>query len=71
MLYTRSTLLLKKKGLKIDKNIDFSKILGTALPGGQNVPASLESILTLSRGPQLPYTNKVGSFDFFAKNMFE
>ena len=31
-----------------------------ALPGGQNVPTPRESILALSRGSQLPYT------DFFA-----
>ena len=40
----------------IYKNIDFSKILGMAWPGGQNAPTPRESILALSRGSQLPYT---------------
>ena len=34
----------------------FSKILGMALPGAENVGVPLESILTLSRGSQLPDT---------------
>ena len=47
---------------KIHKNIDFSKILGMALPGGQNVPTPRESILALSRGSQLPYTHFLAIF---------
>ena len=40
------------------KNIDFSKILGMALPGVENIPTSLEIIFKLSRGPQRPYIKK-------------
>ena len=42
-------------GLRVIKNIDFSKSLGMALPGVENVGAPRESILNLSGGPQLPY----------------
>ena len=53
---TMYRVFFKKK--EIYKNIDFSKILGMALPGGQNVPTPRESILALSRGSQLPYMKK-------------
>ena len=33
-------------------------MLGMALPGGRNVATPRESILVLSRGSQLPYTQK-------------
>ena len=36
------------------KNIDFSKSLGMALTGVENVGAPRGSIFNLSRGPQLP-----------------
>ena len=35
-----------------------------ALPGGRNVPTPRESILALSRGSQLPYTNKFVCYYF-------
>ena len=50
---------------KIYKNVDFSKILGMALPGGQNVPTPRESILALSRGSQLPYTQRTFLGNFY------
>ena len=40
------------------KNIDFSKSLGMALPGVENVGVPWGSIFKLSRGPQLPYKKK-------------
>ena len=38
-------------GLPEAQNIDFSKMLGMASPGVENVPTSLETIFKLSRGP--------------------
>jgi hypothetical protein len=40
------------------ENIDFSKSLGMALPGVENVGVPCGSILELSRPSQLPYTKK-------------
>ena len=37
------------------QNIDFSKVLGMALPGVEYVPTSLESVFKVSRGPQRSY----------------
>ena len=42
------------------QNIDFSKILGMALPGVEYIPMSLETIFKLSRAPQRPYIEKSG-----------
>ena len=61
--YICSNYLNKYPSQKVN-NIDFSNILGMALPGVENVPTSLETIFKLSRGPQLPYTKKTHFVDF-------
>ena len=45
------------------KHIDFSKILGMALPGVENIPTSLETIFKLFTGPQRPYIKKSENFE--------
>ena len=48
--------------LEISKSDEKSrkiKVPRMGSPGGQNVPTPRESILTLSRGSQLPYTKKI------------
>ena len=44
------------------QNVDFSKILGMALPGVEYVPTPLETMFKLSRGPQRPYIEKIENF---------
>ena len=51
--------------VEISKNDDFSKVVPMGSPGGRNVPTPRESILTLSRGSQLPYTGKNVFVDFY------
>ena len=51
--------------VEISKNVDFSKVVPMGSPGGRNVPTPRESILTLSRGSQLPYTGKHFFVDFY------
>ena len=55
-------------GLQGTKNTDFSKNIGMALPGVENVGAPRESILNLSRGPRLQYINNQ-NFDRIIKNV--
>ena len=54
-------------GLQCSKNLEISKsdekslkneVVPTGSPGVGNVPTPRDSILTLSRGSQLPYTKK-------------
>ena len=44
--------------LKSDEKSRKTKVLRMGSPGGQNVRTPRESLLTLSRGSQLPYTGK-------------
>ena len=43
---------------KSDETSQKMKVVPMGLPGVENVPTPRESILTLSRGSQLPYTKK-------------
>ncbi len=45
-------------GLRGTKNIDFSKSLGMASPGVENVGVPRGSVFKLSRASQLPYSEK-------------
>ena len=47
------------------KNSDFSKSLGVALPGVENVVALQGSIFKLSRASQLPYNKNIKMFEGF------
>ena len=44
---------------KSDEKSRKMKVAPMGLPGVENVPAPRESILTLSRGSQLPYTKTI------------
>ena len=56
---------------EIFKNTYFSKMLGMASPGVENVATLLESIFALPRGSQLPYTKKIEKSDFIRKKYSE
>ena len=50
---------------KSDEKSQKMKVVPMGWPGVENVPAPRESILTLSRGSQLPYTKKIKNVDLF------
>ena len=61
------------KKLEISKSEETSrkmKVVPTGSPGVENVPTPRESILTLSRGSQLPYTKKNKIRCFFTKKIY-
>ena len=60
------------KRLEISKSDEKSrkmKVVPTGSPGVENVPTPRESILTLSRGSQLPYTKNIKNI-FFVVNIY-
>ena len=61
--------------LKNDETSRNTQILRMGLPGGQNVRTPQESLFTLSRGPQRPYTKQIQKYiknivNFIIRPMF-
>ena len=59
-----------RKSRKVTKKSRKMKVVPMGLPGVENVPAPRESIFTLSRGSQRPYTKNIKNFDTNIKNRF-
>ena len=55
----------KLEMLKSDEKSRKKQVLRMGSPGGQNVRTPRESLSTLSRGSQLPYTKKIKIFNFY------